>query len=139
MSVSTQAAIGLAVKANVKAASAASSPLLLQQQQPASSSSSINSMANINLGSSNTTTISNGTNRNTSKILNNNNENMPTTSNNTENEEDFITINPFINDFIDCMEFLPNKLQKIATQIRNVDSLVTGWLFALCYLFYFHF
>lgn len=34
--------------------------------------------------------------------------------------------NPFVNHFVDCIENLPNDLQFIISEYRNIDSQVTG-------------
>ena len=44
---------------------------------------------------------------------------LDTTSPNT-----FIKINPFFDDFVDCIENLPSRLQLLLTELRNVDVLV---------------
>lgn len=51
--------------------------------------------------------------------------------------EDFpIRTNMFLNEFFDCIENLPNKLQLLLTELRNVDALVKGFiLFLLLLLF----
>lgn len=47
-----------------------------------------------------------------------------------------IKTNPFLDDFIDCIQNLPNKLQILLTELRNVDNSVKG--FKYVYLkFYF--
>ena len=39
-----------------------------------------------------------------------------------------ISLNPFINDFVDCIENLPNRLQLVLTELRNIDAQVNGTL-----------
>ena len=43
-------------------------------------------------------------------------------------DEPSIAANPFINDLVDCIENLPNRLQLILTEIRDIDVQVSGWL-----------
>lgn len=40
-----------------------------------------------------------------------------------------IKINPFLNDFLDCIENLPNRLQIIISELRRVDVQVNGKYF----------
>ena len=37
-----------------------------------------------------------------------------------------ITVNPFLNDFFDCIENLPSKLQILFSELRSVDAQVNG-------------
>lgn len=47
-------------------------------------------------------------------------------------DELVLTMNPFLNDFIDCIENLPNRLQLLLSELRSVDVLSNGecWLAA---------
>ena len=37
-----------------------------------------------------------------------------------------ITVNPYLNDYIDCIENLPNRIQLLLTELRSVDVQVKG-------------
>ena len=37
-----------------------------------------------------------------------------------------IHVNPYLNDYIDCIENLPNKIQLLLTELRSVDVQVKG-------------
>ncbi len=39
-------------------------------------------------------------------------------------EDTLIKTSPFLTDFIDCIENLPNRLQLILSEIRNIDILI---------------
>ncbi len=39
-----------------------------------------------------------------------------------------ILSNPFINHFVDCIENLPNNLQYLLSELRNIDLQVNGKL-----------
>lgn len=49
----------------------------------------------------------------------------PTTTTTTD-DRSVIANNPFLNDFFDCIENLPSKLQILLSELRNVDSQVNG-------------
>ena len=44
----------------------------------------------------------------------------------TTYDRSVIANNPFLNDFFDCIENLPSKLQILLSELRNVDSQVDG-------------
>ena len=45
----------------------------------------------------------------------------------TGGDDDLVlTMNPFLNDFIDCIENLPNRLQLLLSELRSVDVLSNG-------------
>ena len=39
-----------------------------------------------------------------------------------------VPTNPFLNDFVDCIENLPNRLQILLTELRSLDVQVKGKL-----------
>ena len=45
---------------------------------------------------------------------------------NENGDELVLTMNPFLNDFIDCIENLPNRLQLLLSELRSVDVLSNG-------------
>ena len=49
-----------------------------------------------------------------------------TTTTTTTDDRSVIANNPFLNDFFDCIENLPSKLQILLSELRNVDSQVNG-------------
>ena len=52
--------------------------------------------------------------------------------------------NPFVNHFVDCIENLPNNLQFVLSELRNIDSQVNGNLkkninfLTKCYNIFYH-
>ncbi len=46
--------------------------------------------------------------------------------NQLESTNKLITVNPFLNDFFDCIENLPSKLQILISELRSVDAQVNG-------------
>ena len=37
-----------------------------------------------------------------------------------------LTVNPFLGDYVDCIENLPNRIQLLLSELRNVDIQVRG-------------
>ena len=59
------------------------------------------------------------------------------TGNNKNLLENMIVVNPLLNEFVDCIENLPSRLQLLVSELRNVDAQVNrkyfiviwDWLF----------
>jgi hypothetical protein len=94
-----------------------------------------------NVSASNETSLKNLKNRVKTALLTGANSNANNNQSNNQNANSVIiskipldaTIktNPYLNDFIDCIQNLPNKLQLLLSELRNIDCQVKCKLFAL--------
>lgn len=41
-----------------------------------------------------------------------------------QTNEHVVTVNPLLNEFVDCIDTLPSRLQLLLTEIRNIDAQV---------------
>lgn len=62
------------------------------------------------------------------KPVNNNDDTAKSSASDTKsaNASKRIKLNPFLNDFFDCIENLPGKLQILISELRSVDAQVNG-------------
>jgi hypothetical protein len=89
-----------------------------------------------NVSSSNETSIKNIKNRVKTALITGPNINTNTNNSQSSNQnvntviiskiplDATIKTNPYLNDFIDCIQNLPNKLQLLLSELRNIDCQV---------------